>query len=170
MIDRRVGLKPTSNFKIYDKCSPKVVSVHPIQTNLFLAPSNKGGCGIYDIRKPASKNSLMKPLTQLTGHSKAISSAFFSNKTGSRVVTVAYDNKIRLYDTSDNNLKSDMLKPYKSITHNNQTGRWLTTFKVRTSVFLMLPTYGHFYYFSSFLLSKRPKLGRCKDFGHLYLR
>merc|ERR1719458_1903766 len=22
-----------------------------------------------------------------------------------------------------------MLKPYKSITHNNQTGRWLTTFK-----------------------------------------
>ena len=136
MIDRRVGLKPTSNFKIYDKCSPKVVSVHPIQTNLFLAPSNKGGCGIYDIRKPASKNSLMKPLTQLTGHSKAISSAFFSNKTGSRVVTVAYDNKIRLYDTSDDNLKSGMLKPYKSITHNNQTGRWLTTFKVRTSVFL----------------------------------
>jgi len=129
MIDRRVGLKPTSNFKIYDKCSPKVVSVHPIQTNLFLAPSNKGGCGIYDIRKPASKNSLMKPLTQLTGHSKAISSAFFSNKTGSRVVTVAYDNKIRLYDTSDDNLKSGMLKPYKSITHNNQTGRWLTTFK-----------------------------------------
>ena len=156
MIDRRVGLKPTSNFKIYDKCSPKVVSVHPIQTNLFLAPSNKGGCGIYDIRKPASKNSLMKPLTQLTGHSKAISSAFFSNKTGSRVVTVAYDNKIRLYDTSGNNLKSEMLKPYKSITHNNQTGRWLTTFKVRTSVFLMLATWGQSYYFSIFLLSKRP--------------
>jgi len=42
---------------------------------------------------------------------------------------VAYDNKIRLYDTSDDNLKSEMLKPYKSITHNNQTGRWLTTLK-----------------------------------------
>jgi len=129
MVDRRVShLKPVTNYKIYDKCSPKVVSVHPTQTNLFLAPSNKGDCGIFDTRK-AGKSGLMKPMTNLIGHTKAISSAFFSNKTGSRVVTVAYDNKLRLYDTSDDNLKSPSLKPYKSITHNNQTGRWLTTFK-----------------------------------------
>jgi len=129
MADRRVShLKPVTNYKIYDKCSPKVVSVHPTQTNLFLAPSNKGDCGIFDTRK-AGKSGLMKPMTNLIGHTKAISSAFFSNKTGSRVVTVAYDNKLRLYDTSDDSLKSQSLKPYKSITHNNQTGRWLTTFK-----------------------------------------
>merc|ERR1712062_227746 len=59
----------------------------------------------------------------------AISSAFFSPKTGSRVVTVAYDNKLRLYDTSEDKLTAKILKPYKSISHNNQTGRWLTTFK-----------------------------------------
>merc|ERR1712045_417402 len=117
MVDRRVShLKPVTNYKIYDKCSPKVVSVHPTQTNLFLAPSNKGDCGIFDTRK-AGKSGLMKPLTNLIGHTKAISSAFFSNKTGSRVVTVAYDNKLRLYDTSDDNLKSPSLKPYKSIAH-----------------------------------------------------
>ena len=136
MADRRVShLKPVTNYKIYDKCSPKVVSVHPTQTNLFLAPSNKGDCGIFDTRK-AGKSGLMKPMTNLIGHTKAISSAFFSNKTGSRVVTVAYDNKLRLYDTSDDNLKSPSLKPYKSITHNNQTGRWLTTFKVGFLCFL----------------------------------
>ena len=51
LIDRRVShLKPTSNFKVYDRQSPKVVSVNPSRTNLFLAPSNKGNCGIYDMR------------------------------------------------------------------------------------------------------------------------
>lgn len=43
------------------------------------------------------------------------------------MVTVSYDNKIRLFDTSD--LKAQILKPYKNVAHNNQTGRWLTTFK-----------------------------------------
>merc|ERR1711974_53101 len=41
----------------------------------------------------------------------------------------AYDNKLRLYDTSEDSLTAKILKPYKSISHNNQTGRWLTTFK-----------------------------------------
>jgi len=129
LIDRRVShLKPTSNFKVYDRQSPKVVSVNPSRTNLFLAPSNKGNCGIYDMRK-GCKSGVMAPLSELMGHSKAISSAFFSPKTGSRVVTVAYDNKLRLYDTSEDKLTAKILKPYKSISHNNQTGRWLTTFK-----------------------------------------
>jgi len=129
LIDKRIShLKPATNFKLYDKVSPKVVSLHPIKRNLFLAPSNKGDCGIYDMRN-ATKNGVMKPLTQLIGHTKAISSAFFSPKTGSRVVSVAYDNKLRIYDTSDDKLNANHLKPYKSITHNNQTGRWLTTFK-----------------------------------------
>jgi len=129
LIDKRIShLKPATNFKLYDKVSPKVVSLHPIKRNLFLAPSNKGDCAIYDMRN-ATKNGVMKPLTQLIGHTKAISSAFFSPKTGSRVVSVAYDNKLRIYDTSDDKLNANHLKPYKSITHNNQTGRWLTTFK-----------------------------------------
>jgi len=129
LIDKRIShLKPATNFKLYDKVSPKVVSLHPIKRNLFLAPSNKGDCAIYDMRN-ATKNGVMKPLTQLIGHTKAISSAFFSPKTGSRVVSVAYDNKLRIYDTSDDKFNANHIKPYKSITHNNQTGRWLTTFK-----------------------------------------
>merc|ERR1711997_1313150 len=129
LIDRRVShLKPASNFKVYEKQSPKVVSVNPTRTNLFLAPSNKGDCGIYDMRK-GGKSGVMTPVTELIGHSKAISSAFFSPKTGSRVVSVAYDNKLRLYDTSEDKFNANHIKPYKSITHNNQTGRWLTTFK-----------------------------------------
>merc|ERR1712109_211598 len=130
LIDKRIShLKPATNFKLYEKVSPKVVSLHPIKRNLFLAPSNKGDCGIFDMRNANKNGTLMKPLTQLIGHTKAISSAFFSPKTGSRVVSVAYDNKLRIYDTSDDKFNANHIKPYKSITHNNQTGRWLTTFK-----------------------------------------
>ena len=59
------------------------------------------------------------------GHTKAISSAFFSSQTGNKAVTVAYDNRLRIFDTE--NLNQNTMKPYKSITHNNQTGRWLTS-------------------------------------------
>lgn len=103
-----------------------MVSVHPLKKEYFLAPSSKGDCAIFDTRM-ATSSKLMKPLINLYGHTKSLSSAKFSPLTGSKVVTVAYDNKIRLFNTSEE-FKQD-LKPYKSISHNNQTGRWLTTFK-----------------------------------------
>ena len=127
LIDSRLSSsKAVSNFKVYDKASPKMVSVHPLKKEYFLAPSSKGDCAIFDTRM-ATSSKLMKPLINLYGHTKSLSSAKFSPLTGSKVVTVAYDNKIRLFNTSEE-FKQD-LKPYKSISHNNQTGRWLTTFK-----------------------------------------
>lgn len=124
LIDKRVShLKPTLNIKVFEKASPKMVSVHPTKSEYFVSPSSKGDCDIFDIRSGKKSASVMK----LIGHTKAISSALFSPQNGNRVVTVSYDNKIRLFDTSD--LKAQILKPYKNVAHNNQTGRWLTTFK-----------------------------------------
>lgn len=128
LIDPRVSNTSTSaNFKVYEKASPKMVSLHPTQRHLFVAPSSKGDCGIFDMRNPGKGKTLMKPIKQLIGHGKAISSAKFSSVTGCRIVTVSYDNKLRIFDTTS---KPEIIKPYKSIHHNNQTGRWLTTFKV----------------------------------------
>ena len=76
----------------------------------------------------------MTPVSSLIGHTKAISSAFFSPQTGHKAVTVAYDNKIRIFDTE--NLNQKEMKPYKSINHNNQTGRWLTS-KYRNKRFML---------------------------------
>ena len=120
--------KTAANFNVYEKASPKMVSAHPLKQDYFLAPSSKGDCAIFDRRNPSSGSKLMKPVVNLIGHTKALSSAKFSPLTGSQVVTVAYDNKIRLFDTGSDWTKKE-LKPIKSINHNNQTGRWLTTFK-----------------------------------------
>ena len=102
-----------------------MVSVHPLQNQYFVSPSSKGECGIYDTRM--AKKKMLTPVTTLMGHTRAISSALFSPQSGNKVVTVSYDNKIRLFDTS--NLEEKTKKPILSINHNNQTGRWLTTFK-----------------------------------------
>ena len=127
LIDTRVSnTSAASSFKVYEKASPKVVSVHPVETDLFIAPSTKGHCGIFDMRKGGSESKLMKPIKDLIGHTKAISSAMYSPVTGDRVVTVSYDNKLRIFDCTQS---ASILKPDKIISHNNQTGRWLTTFK-----------------------------------------
>jgi len=127
LVDTRVSNNSTtSSYKVFEKASPKTVSVHPVQTEYFLSPNNKGTCGIFD-RRMNKSTKVMTPVSSLIGHTKAISSAFFSSQTGHKVVTVAYDNKIRIFDTENMNKKET--KPYLSINHNNQTGRWLTTFK-----------------------------------------
>ena len=101
-----------------------------MKKDIFVSPSSKGDCGLYDMRRGGSGNKLMTPISSLVGHTRAISSALFSPLSGSRVVTVAYDNKLRLFDTTS--CLDTSLQPLKSIPHNNQTGRWLTTFKVCT--------------------------------------
>ena len=51
----------------------------------------------------------------------------FSSVTGDSVVTVCWDNKVRIYDIKNG---AGSIAPKKQISHNNNTGRWLTTFKV----------------------------------------
>ncbi len=137
-VDARVSnLKTVADLKVYDKVSPKMVNVHPVNTNLFVTPSNKGDCCIFDLRSAGSSKKQMKPLVSMLGHTKALSSAFFNRVTGNKVVTAAYDNKIRLYDTTEIGTGGRDIKPYKSISHNNQTGRWLTTFKVFSDPWIM---------------------------------
>ena len=69
-----------------------------------------------------------------------ISSASFSPATGNRVVTVGYGfeipgtSKLRLYDTSDENLTKhygkNYLEPYEKIGHANSTGKLVTQIRV----------------------------------------
>ncbi len=104
--------------------SVKTVDVHPVRRDILLCSNSKGGCHTFDLRRGGK--SQMTPLTELTGHTKAISSAFFCPVGGNVVNTVCYDNKIRLYDINQTGAE---IRPSWSVAHNNQTGRWLTTFK-----------------------------------------
>lgn len=120
---RESNLKRSHDFKVYERVATKMVSVHPLEKHLFMTPTNKGDCSIFDMR---GRNQKLTPVMSLQGHTKGISSALFSPLTGKSVVTVCYDNKVRIYDVTSR--KAEM-KPRVQISHNNQTGRWLTTFK-----------------------------------------
>jgi len=147
LIDRRLShFKTAAKMKICDYVSPKTVSLHPTKTNVvFLAPIDKG-CGIFDMRKQVRRCkgdtafSSIEPLVHLKDsddkyREMGISSAFFSPATGNRVVTVGYGStnglsKLRLYDTSDENLTKhygkNYLEPYERIGYASSTGQLVT--------------------------------------------
>lgn len=128
LVDRRVGWElPTSTMKCFDRLNPKSLSVHPQQTNLYLTGTNKGGCFIFDLRMAGEKG-LMTPVSELSGHSRSLSSCVFSKVSGDQVATLASDDKLRLYDTSS--LSRPVISPQCSVKHNNQTGRWLTPLRL----------------------------------------
>ena len=115
-------------FLVFKPASAKTLSIHPIKNEMFACASQRGDCMLYDIRGRPGPNSLMKPIKQFSGHTKSISSAFFSPISGEKLATVAYDDKIRIYEVD---AKKEQTGPAVAFYHNNQTGRWLSTFKVR---------------------------------------
>ena len=122
---RESNMSMSRMLPVFPRISPKTVDIHPLKRDLFLAPNNKAECAIFDIRS-TKKSGLMNPILKLCGHTKSISSAFFSPVSGKSICTVSYDDRVRLFCSYSNEKE---FHPYKSIVHNNQTGRWLTTFK-----------------------------------------
>ncbi|XP_052417268.1 WD repeat-containing protein 76 [Carassius gibelio] len=98
----------------------RCVHVHPVQQHYFVVAEGRF-VNTYDLRHLKRTNNLA--VGELNGHSRSVSSAFFSPLTGNRVLTTCMDNTIRVFDTSLINGRSPVLK---SITHNMQTGRWLS--------------------------------------------
>lgn len=125
VVDTRKGAGATvQDLAVLERISPKCVDLHPLQRDIFLVANNRSGCFLFDIRS-ARKSKLMEPVCELAGHGKSISSALFSPLTGNKVITVAYDDRLRLFNTT----KLAGLLTSQETKHNNQTGRWLTPFK-----------------------------------------
>ncbi|ROJ33191.1 WD repeat-containing protein 76 [Anabarilius grahami] len=78
------------------------VHVHPVQQHYFVV-AESSFVNIYDLRHLKRGNN--QAVCELNGHSRSVSSAFFSPLTGNRVLTTCMDNTIR---------------------HNMHTGRWLS--------------------------------------------
>ncbi|NXF00987.1 WDR76 protein, partial [Smithornis capensis] len=83
----------------------RTVHVHPVNKQYFLAAGLLDVC-VFDVRYLKAKGN--QPVSSLTGHTKSVASAYFSPVTGSRVVTVCADDKLR---------------------YNCNTGRWLSRFR-----------------------------------------
>ncbi|XP_068266515.1 WD repeat-containing protein 76 isoform X2 [Nyctibius grandis] len=101
----------------------RTVHVHPVNKQYFVAAGSVDVC-IYDVRYLKSNGN--KPVSSLNGHTKSVASAYFSPVTGSRVVTVCADDKLRVYDTSS---LAPTVAALSTIRRNCNTGRWLTRFR-----------------------------------------
>ena len=108
--------------------SSVVRSLHPNGHTLASAGLD-GIVRLWDIRKfkdshrSPRKKSLQPVASQVAGLS--ISSAYFS-PSGNSLLTTSFANRLDL--TENPHLQKGKMKPTKSIRHNNQTGRWLSTF------------------------------------------
>ncbi|XP_057889354.1 WD repeat-containing protein 76 [Melospiza georgiana] len=124
VVDRRTpGVSPELSVDIGFR-KTRTVHVHPVNKQYFLAAGSLNVC-VFDVRylRNTKEN---KPLSSLAGHTKSVASAYFSPVTGSRVVTVCADDRLRVYDTTS---LSSTVTLLSSIRHNNNTGRWLTRFR-----------------------------------------
>ncbi|KAM9422471.1 WD repeat-containing protein 76 isoform 7-T12 [Salvelinus alpinus] len=120
IVDRRTPGTSHESLHSLDTKTVRCVHVHPVQKQYIMVAENSI-VSIYDAR--CLKASSSEPVSQLYGHSKSISSAYFSPGTGNRVVTTCLDNNIRIYDTSELTSRAPLLT---SIQHNLYTGRWLS--------------------------------------------
>ncbi|KAI2662673.1 WD repeat-containing protein 76 [Labeo rohita] len=102
VVDRRTP--ETSYESLYTMAANPLrsVHIHPVQQHYFVV-AESSFVNIYDLRHLKRRNN--RAVGELSGHSRSVSSAFFSPVTGNRVLTTCMDNKIR---------------------HNMQTGRWLS--------------------------------------------
>jgi len=123
---RSTNNKLAHRYNVNTGSSARTVAVHPTNSDLFVCAARYGTCALFDIRGKNDSANLTKPLTTFFGHTKAISSAFFSPLTGDKLATVCYDNKIRMYDLKEHKAEKT---PAVQFYHNNNTGRWLSKFQ-----------------------------------------
>lgn len=120
---RTSSTHPVQELQVFPKGSlTTCVSTHPSE-KFILVSENNGNCSIFDIRSSILPEN---PVVELRGHDDAwINSAHYSPILGYHILTVARDNKVRIYDDirwSDPGERN----PSVVFEHDNQTGPFIT--------------------------------------------
>lgn len=119
IVDRRTPGNCHESLHTLDTKVVRCVSVHPMKKQYF-AVAESQVVNVYDVRHLRKTKSAA--VYQLKGHTKSITSAYFSPDSGNRILTSCLDDRIRIYDTS----ASTDAPLLKTISHDMRTGRWLT--------------------------------------------
>ncbi|KMT19205.1 hypothetical protein BVRB_1g015970 [Beta vulgaris subsp. vulgaris] len=121
MLDTRTKGKIGEAVLIHKKGS-KVVGLHcnPVQPDLLLSCGNDHFARLWDIRRLEAGSSLGN-----LAHRRVVNSAYFSPHTGSKILTTAQDNRIRVWDSIFVNMDS----PSREIVHSHDFNRHLTAFR-----------------------------------------
>lgn len=120
-VDVRSNEKTEKAVLIHKK-GTKVVGLHcnPIQPELLLSCGNDHFARIWDMRKLEAGASLYE-----LPHGRVVTSAYFSPKSGSKILTTSIDNRLRVWDSIFRNLNS----PSREIVHSHDFNRHLTPFR-----------------------------------------
>ncbi|TIB74001.1 WD40 repeat-like protein [Wallemia mellicola] len=116
------------------------VSINPANHHEICTASNDRSVSIWDLRVVKDYTKKLKPVVEEKGDlpyydeiedkglvkdftlGKAVTSAYYS-PTGNSILSTSFDNTIRVFDNT--------LKQSYSIKHNNETGRWLSVFRMQ---------------------------------------
>ncbi|XP_074303158.1 protein DAMAGED DNA-BINDING 2-like [Silene latifolia] len=121
MLDARTKKQVGEAILIHKKGS-KVVGLHcnPVQPDVLLSCGNDHYARLWDIRRLEAGSSFAD-----LAHRRVVNSAYFSPHTGSKILTTAQDNRIRVWDSIYGNMES----PSREIVHSHDFNRHLTGFR-----------------------------------------
>lgn len=120
------GGKLTFNTVLSDR-KINTISLHR-DGNIMATAGLTGIVQLWDVRKvEAGKKDKPKPVAWHDA-GRSINSAYFS-PSGRRLLTTTQSNKLEIYE--DAHLAKGLMTPKTSVRHDNQTGRWLSTFMAR---------------------------------------
>ncbi|KAM7210302.1 DNA damage-binding protein CMR1 [Rhypophila decipiens] len=127
----------TSSADIWQLTEQKIggFSLHPRHPHLLATASLDRTLKIWDLRKITGKGDIRHPAL-LGEHESRLSVSHASWSAGGHIATSSYDDRIKIYNFPDagswepgHDISDKAIKPTASITHNNQTGRWVTILK-----------------------------------------
>ncbi|PFH58690.1 hypothetical protein XA68_13345 [Ophiocordyceps unilateralis] len=132
----RYDVRSPASLEVYLLSEQKIggFSLHPLHPHLVATASLDRTLKIWDLRKILGKGDLRHPA--LVGeHESRLSVSHAAWSSDGHVATSSYDDTIKIYDLSDagswkpgRDLGHDM-EPAHTVSHNNQTGRWVTILK-----------------------------------------
>ncbi|XP_073062088.1 protein DAMAGED DNA-BINDING 2 [Primulina eburnea] len=93
---------------------------HPLQPDLLLSCGNDHFARVWDMRMIEAKSSIYD-----MSHNRVVNSAYFSPRSGSKILTTSQDNRLRVWDSIFGNLDS----PSREIVHSHDFNRHLTPFR-----------------------------------------
>jgi WD40 repeat protein len=111
-------------------------SLHPVHSHLVATASLDRTLKIWDLRKVNGRGNMRLPAL-MGEHTSRLSVSHAAWSSTGHIATTSYDDTIKIYDFTatagswkpGQDLSEDDMEPAVKVSHNNQTGRWVTILK-----------------------------------------